>query len=348
VGNNLYVTDTYNHTVRKVAISSDEVTTFAGSVNFSSTDGPAAAATFLFPTGIAADGVNLYVTDDGNRTIRKMVIATGVVSTIAGTAGVTGHVDGTGSAARFGGPYGIATDGINLYVTDATDTVRKIVIASGEVSTLAGVAGTCGRADGVGTAATFCAPAGIATDGANLYVADSGSSTIRKIVLATTVVTTLAGTSGSSPVDGIGTAAQFHTPMGIATDGTNLFVADMLNHAIRKIVIASGAVTTLAGTGPTPGSTDGPAASASFWYPKGITIDSTKTYLYVADSYNNTVRKIVIATGEVTTVAGSARTPGFSDGAGTAAGFNDPEGITAFGGNLYVADTNNHAIREIH
>ena len=161
----------------------------------------------------------------------------------------------------------------------------------------------------------------------------------------TTAVTTLAGYAGlSGSTDDTGTAARFYIPHSITTDGTNLYVADSYNHTIRQIVIATGEVTTLAGTAGSPGSTDGVGAVALFNSPVGITSDGTN--LYVADNYS-TIRQIVIATSVVTTLAGTAGVSGSDDGTGASAQFDYPYGITTNGTNLYVADTNNHTIRQI-
>ena len=200
---------------------------------------------------------------------------------------------------------------------------------TGRTSTLAGTASTFvsgGFTDGTGAAARFFWPEGITTDGMNLYVCDTYNNTIRKIVIATGAVTTLAGTAGGGPfdsmgsigaADGLGAAASFNMPEGITTDGTNLYVTDSGNDTIRKIVIATGAVTTLAGTVGLAGSTDGLGAAANFSYPVGITSD--RTNLYVSDSGNGIIRKVVIATGAVTTLAGTAGPFGSTDGLGAAA-----------------------------
>ncbi len=345
--------DTWNSTIRKIVIATGQVTTLAGAVGTrGSTDGIGAAVSFNYPSGITTDGTNLYVADTGNSTIRKIVIATGQVTTLAGTAGAQGSTDDTGAAASFYGPTGITTDGTNLYVADtANSIIRKIVIATGQVTTLAGTAGTWGTlggsTDGIGAAASFYFPYGITTDGTNLFVADTHNCTIRKIVIATGQVTTLAGTAGTwgGSTDGIGAAASFYGPTDITTDGTNLYVADTGNSIIRKIVIATGQVTTLAGTAGAQGSTDDTGAAASFYGPTGITTDGTN--LFVADTGNSTIRKIVIATGQVTTLAGTAGAQGSTDGTGAAASFYAPEGITTDGTNLYVADTQNYTIRKI-
>jgi sugar lactone lactonase YvrE len=324
------------------------VTTLAGIAGSSgSTDGTGAAVRFNFPFGMTADGTNLYVVDSSNHTIRKIVISTGEVTTLAGTAGYQGSADGTGAAARFYYPYGITTDGTNLYVADSgNNTIRKIVISTGAVTTLAGTAQSVGSSDGNGAVARFNNPFGITTDGTNLYVADSWNHTIRKIVISTGEVTTLAGTAGyQGSTDGTGAAARFYYPYGITTDGTNLYIADTSNCTIRKIVISTGEVTTLAGTAGLGGSTDGTGAAARFYLPYGITTDGTN--LYVADSVNQLIRKIVISTGEVTTLAGTAGASGSADGTGAAARFNYPYGITTDGTNLYVADSGNNTIRKI-
>ena len=259
-------------------------------------------ANFYYPHGITGDGTNLYVADTNNHTIRKIVIAPGVVTTVAGAAGIRGSSNGTGEEAHFYYPYGITSDGTNLYVADTNNhTIRKIVIASGVVTTLAGAAGIKGSADGTGEEASFFWPYGITTDGTNLYVADTFNNTIRKIVIASGVVTTLAGTAGSlGSADGTGATARFNLPGGITSDGTNLYVAETFNNTIRKIVIASGVVTTLAGAAGIKGSEDGTGAEASFFWPYGITTDGTN--LYVTDTSNHTIRKIVIASGVVTTL----------------------------------------------
>ena len=357
VGGNLYVVDTYHHTIRQIEVATGVVTTLAGTAGFLGftegtatggfTDGTGAAARFRYPQGLTTDGTNLYVADTNNHTIRQIVIATGVVTTLAGTAGAFGgSTDGTGAEARFYYPGALTTDGTNLYVADTNNhTIRQIVIATGVVTTLAGRAGASG-ANGTSAEARFYYPQGLTTDGTNLYVADTRNNTISRIVIATGVVTTLAGTAGVvvGSTNGIGAAARFNDPRGLTIDsaGTHLYVADTDNHTIRQIVIATGAVTTLAGTVGAFGSADGTGVAARFYFPGGLTTDGPN--LYVADSYNHTIRQVVIATGVVTTLAGSAS----GDGTGPLGMFSTRIAqITTDGPNLYVADTYNHTIRQV-
>lgn len=262
-GTNLYVVEAGNNAIRKIAISTGAVTTIAGSAGASgSEDGMGLAARFNSPSGITTDGTNLYVTEAENHTVRQIVIATGAVTTIAGSAGASGTADGVGAAARFDTPSGITTDGTNLYVADTFNAaIRKVVIATVAVTTIAGSAVSFGVADGTGTAAKFGLPMGITTDKTNLYVADLLNSNIRRIVIATGAVSTVAGSAGSTGlVDGPGSAARFFFPTGITTDGTNLYVAEPNNNAIRRIVIAAGAVTTVTSSA---GLSDTPAKAAS-------------------------------------------------------------------------------------
>jgi hypothetical protein len=320
------------------------VTRFAGTAGTSgSSNGTGTAASFQNPVGITTDGTNLYVADARNHLIRKIVISTGVVTTVAGT-GSSGSVDGTGTGASLNLPIGITVDETNLYVVEQDNNlIRQIVISTGVVTKVAGT-GSSGSADGTGTSASFNKPVGITTDGTNLYVGDSDNNLIRKIVISTGVVTTLAGTGSSGSVNATGTSASFNTPRGITTDGTNLYVADALNHLIRQIVISTGVVTTLAGTAGTSGSSNGTGTSASFYQPSGITTDGTN--LYVGDGENHLIRQIVISTGVVTTVAGTGSS-GSVDGTGTGASFSRPYAVTTDGTDLYVSEYDNYLIRKI-
>ena len=249
-GTDYYVADINNHAIRKVT-SAGVVSTLAGSAGSSgSTDGTGSAARFFTPKSLVSDSTNLFVTDTSNHTIRKVVIGTGVTTTLAGGVGASGTTDATGTNARFNAPFGIAFDTTDLFVTDTgSHTIRKVT-TGGVVTTLAGTAGTSGATDATGTAAKFNTPSGIVSDGTNLFVADSGNHTIRKVVIATGVVTTMAGTAGTSgSTDGTGAAARFNVPIGLTIDNAgNLYVSDQNYTKIRKIVTATGVVTTISAT----------------------------------------------------------------------------------------------------
>jgi sugar lactone lactonase YvrE len=344
---NVFVADWGNNNIRKIT-PRGVVTTLAGSADQSpgSADGTGAAASFNWPEGVAVDGSgNVFVADSRNNTIRRITPA-GVVTTLAGTAGSWGSADGTGAAARFNGPSGVAVDGAgNVFVADSDNTIRKIT-PTRAVTTFAGTADSTGSSDGTGATARFSSPSGVAVDGAgNVFVADSGNNTIRKITPAG-MVTTLAGAASSGSADGTGAAARFNSPESVAVDGAgNVFVADWGNSTIRKIT-PSGVVTTFAGTAGSYGSADGTGAAASFSFPTGVAVDGSGN-LFVADLGNSTIRKITPA-GVVTTLAGTAGSSGSADGTGAAARFNGPHGVAVDGsGDVFVADTGNNAIRKI-
>jgi sugar lactone lactonase YvrE len=355
---NIFLSDMDGYTIREIT-PGGYVRTIAGLAGHRGTaDGVGSQARFYQPAGIALDRTgNIYVADSGNSTIRK-ITTTGIVTTFAGQAGINGSADGLGPQARFQTPYGIVVDGAgNIYVTDVDKYTIRQITPEGVVTTLAGQSGHLGHgsADGVGTAATFFRPAGITLDGAgNLYVGDGGNGTIRKIT-STGIVTTVAGRAGNfGYTDGVGSDAQFGEPVGVATDGAGtVYVVDAGNNTIRKLA-PNGMVTTLTGPGGSrfAGSNDGAGPNARFDGPTNITIGGDGN-LYVADSGNNTIRKITPA-GVVSTIAGAGSLPGnnssvgSADGIGEGARFNRPYGVAVDSGkNVYVADTGNNTIRRI-
>jgi streptogramin lyase len=323
------------------------VTTLAGSSSAGFVDGTGVIAQFTSPSIIAVDASGtIYVADVFGCAIRKITPA-GVVSTLAGGEG-SDYKDGTGSAAMFVRVGGIAVDANGtVYVTDSLIHVIRKITPEGVVTTFAGTPNIFGYTDGPLASALFAQPQGLAIDAAgNLYVAEPYNHLIRKITPAGEV-TTVAGTQGvSGSLDGTGVNASFNRPYGITVDANgNLYITDNGNHMIRKIS-SEGVVTTLAGT-TTKGGVDGIGSAARFSGPRGISVD-TNGNLYVGEYNNNAIRKIAIATGEVTSFAGVTNAKGYVDAAGSDARFSTPQGV-AVGpdGYIYVADTDNNMIRKI-
>ncbi len=346
-GGVLYVADQSNNCIRKIS-PAGVVTTLAGTAGEDgSDDGTGAAARFDEPNGLVVDASgNVYVADTSNQTIRKVTPA-GVVTTLAGTPGVTGSTDGSGSAALFYYPERITLAGGNLFVTDQSNhTIRKVTLA-GEVTTFAGMAGSEGSTDGTGNAARFFYPVGIISDSSgNLFVGQDGDATLRKITPAG-VVSTVAGSPGDGGyADGTGPAAKFGGLYSICVAANGVMhVADENNDLIRRVTPA-GVVTTFAGSPPTNGSANGTGMAAAFSNPQGMVVN-TAGELLVADTYNNTIRKVT-PTGVVTTYAGTAGSGGPDDGPVASAKFYWPSGLALdVSGNLWVADTLNRTVRRI-
>jgi hypothetical protein len=314
------------------------VATLAGLAgNFGSTNGTGTTARFNTPYHLTYNGANLYVADGTNNVIREINPASGAVTTLA-------TVDGVPNPVNLVYPVGITADGPVLYVSES-NRIRRIVIGSGLTTTIAGT-GAPGFADGPGLSATFNNPMGLTTDGLSLFVADTNNSVIRRIDLFNNTVTTLAGIPGApGAVDGAWNVAKFDNPQGITTDGVNLYVADTSNLKVRKVMIATGQVATLAGDG-VSGSVDNATGTlARFKGPLGITSDGS--HLFVTDGNDMTVRFIDIASTQVGTLAGTTASTGSTDGIGAAARFNGPWGITTNGASLFVSEATNHTIRKI-
>jgi hypothetical protein len=387
VGNYLYFTEPDKHTVRRLDILTGDVTTIAGTAGLTGTaDGFGSKARFNMPQGIETDGTYLYVCDTYNYTIRRITIATGEVDTLAGIAAVEGDDDSGGDALpSFSQPTDLVLAGGFLYVTEhLPGRVRKVSL-DGTVSTFSSAIsypiGICASADTLYVGSAYGAPSDnwihtldIDTGAAGqsyraqrprdmvildgfLYVSrERGSEdpvySIVKIDLASGATTTVAGSDGmSGSTDGSGAEALFTEPYGLALLGGTLYVADAGGaHTIRSIANPADApqVSTVAGVysiAGGPGPVDGHRGEgAMFNLPHNITTDGAN--LYVSDHYNNRVRKIVIATGEVSTLAGDGQAASV-DGLGEAASFTNPTGITTDGRTLYVADHAGAALRRI-
>jgi uncharacterized protein (TIGR03437 family) len=345
---NLYIADRQNNRIRKV--SSGVITTVAGNgtPGFSGDNGPATSAQLYYPSAITVDSAgNLYIDDALNQRIRK--VSNGVVTTVAGngTPGFSGD-NGPATSAQLNNPSGVAVDSAgNLYIADQSNNrIRKV--SNGVITTVAGN-GTLGYGGdgGPATSAQLTNPYGVAVDAAgNLYIADFGSSRIRKV--SNGVITTVAGngTQDFSGDNGPATSAQLDAPRGVAVDSAgNLYIVDYSNHRIRKV--SNGIITTVAGNG-TPGFSgdNGPATSAQLYYPSGIAVDSAGS-LYIGDSNNNRIRKV--SNGVITTVAGNGA-PGFSgdNGPAISSQLNFPCNVAVdSAGNLYIDDDYNYRVRKV-
>jgi sugar lactone lactonase YvrE len=281
------------------------VTTIAGLPGAPGTnDGMNTDARFNRPAGIAIDSAgNLFVAERYNHTIREITPSgtNWVVSTVAGTAGITGQNDGTNTQAQFYLPSGIAIDESNhIYVADTANfTVREIVPIGTNwvVTTIAGTALNFGFADGINFQAQFNYPYGIAVSSSGkLYIADWGNNAIREMTRSGVdwAVGTIAGFSGKpGTADGAGSFAAFNSPTGVAVDSLGaLYVADQNNNSIRKIVPSTPgwSVSTLAGQALHSGSADGIGTNALFKKPWGIAVGAAGA-LFVADYGNSTIRE---------------------------------------------------------
>ena len=405
----VYVADTLNCTIRTIT-TTGVVSTLAGlALNPGTAGGTGNQARFNGPGGIVSDGgANLYVADTGNNAVR-LVTTSGVVTPYSGTPGTSGSLDGFGVSALYNQPTGIAirSDG-TLYVVDSgNNLVRLIQVVNGAISTytLAGLVARSGATD-LPTLTRYSTPAGICVinSGSNLLVSDSTAHVIREVAIDGSSVSTLAGAPGQSgtgtglsgqlngptgvyapsstslvyiadtgnhairtydpsggvqnyaglpgtpgTTDGVSAGlARFNSPKGVFVLNGTVYIADTGNHTIRRVV--SNEVNVFAGAAGVPGSTDNNGIQARFNFPSGITADPNTSFIYVADTNNHTIRQID-GSGNVTTLAGTAGTPGFADGIGTAALFNHPTGISfdsASGSNLlYVTDSDNHTLRVI-
>ena len=341
-----------NVQVEPIPASTYTFGTIAGSANAGSMDGGGTNAEFSGPQGTAVDANdNVYVADTGNSTIRLVAfgITNWVATTIAGAAGTNGSSDGSNSFALFRYPEGITVDNAsNVYVADTgNSTIRMLTLLGTNwvTATIAGGVQTNGSTDGTNRNSRFDYPQGIAVDSkGNLYVADTLNDTIRMITHVgtnwiTSTIAGLAGTAGTN--DGSNSVARFYNPEGITVDDLgNIYVSDTTNHIIRKISLVgtNWVVTTIAGLAGYSGSTDGVNQNSRFDDPGGITVDSAGN-LYVADSGNETIRKIIPAGTNwvVNTIGGLAGVAGYLDGSGTNALFTYPKGISVDPwGNLFI------------
>jgi hypothetical protein len=351
------IADSYNHMVRHIVLSTVSVQPIAGNGDAAgSVDSLSTNSKFNFPCGltISPNSVFALVADSNNNLIRSIVISTVSVSTLAGLALSSGSTNGIGTNAKFNNPFGviISPDGSAAFVTDTINhLIRRIDIATAAVTTFFG--GSGGSANGIGTNGKLNSPRGISlsSDGVFALIADSSNHLIRSLVLSTASMTTLAGVATSSgATNGIGTNAKLYYPTAISISPNGLFalITEPNYSQIRLIVISTASVSVLTG-GVSSGTSDGIGTNAQFYLPYGVAISSDGLSALVADTYNQLIRRIIISTASVITMAGTG-TAGFSDGFGTNSKFQNPYGVCVFPNNdiALIADSTNSMIRMIN
>ncbi len=312
-------------------------------------DATGARARFDDPRGIDYDPASdsLYVADFGNAVIRRVNVATRMVTTLAGSVGRNDYQDGAGVGAHFRAPEAIALVGPNAIGVGDEGSLRIVTAEDREVRTLAGLPPRSGEEDGQGPSGRLNAPEGMAwVSPTEVAVADCGNGAVRLVDVSTRGLTTFAGRAGDRGFyDETGRDARFECPTAVAYDGGDwLFVADRDSRAIRAVAVKSRAVRTVAGKPAQCGNGDGPLDRATFCNPSGIAFVPPAS-LFVTDAATHTLRKIDLVAHEVSTVVGSAFDAGNADGSGLAARLHAPRGIAAVGDVLYIADAENDALR---
>jgi hypothetical protein len=307
------------------------------------------ASTLAFPGKVLADeaGNRLFIADS---THHRIIVATldGAVQRIIGS-GQPGHADGDATTARFLRPQGLALAGDRLYVADTENhLIRAVDLATGAVSTVAGTGrqARAVRAMAPALEADLSSPWDLTVLDGVLYIAMAGLHQLWTLDLDNGMIGPFAGSGREGIHDGRRGQAWLAQPSGITNDGVRLYFVDSETSAVRMIDVlggGAGGVHTIVGKGLFDfGDVDGIGERVRLQHPLGLCTYSD--VLYIADSYNHKIKEVRPRTGAVQTVFGTGE-PGHEDGPGIFASFNEPGGVSAAANRLYIADTNNHAIR---
>jgi trimeric autotransporter adhesin len=358
---NIFIADSRGDRVRKIDARTGIITSAIGTgVNgFSGDNGQANNARLSFPIGVAIDSFdNLYIADSGNSRIRKVNLKTNIITTVAGSSrsGFSGD-GGPATLASLGFVNQVNVDSLgNIFIVDnsldpeANARIRRVDIRTGVITTVAGNSDFRFNGDNIPALSASIDPFDVEIDQAgNIFFADLANHRIRRVDAQTAIITTVAG-NGISAFNGDGglaTNASLSAPNGIALDGMgNLIIADQLNNRIRKVDARTGIITTIAGSELPIGDND-LAIKANVGDPFSVVVESSGNIL-ISDSGNRRVRRVNIANGSITTIAGNG-TLGFSgdNGPATQASFAPNTIAQDSNGNIFIVDPVFHVVRRI-
>lgn len=359
---NVYVADTINHRVRKIAAGSGLISTVAGTgvAGFSGDDGAATNAWLRAPRDVAVNAAgDLFIADTDNHRIRRVAAGTGIISTVVGSGGGTPAFSGDGGVAtnaRLAAPVGVALDAAgNIYVADTgNQRIRRVAAGTNIITTLAGTGTTGYNGDGIAaTNADLNSPSAVAIDGAGqVYIADRLNHRIRRID-GQGVIRTVAGTGFAGFVgEGVlATSANLNSPVGVAVDAAgDVFVADAENMRVRKLVVSTGRLYTVSGSGDVLfGGDGGSATAAQLFLPIDVTVDASGS-LYIADNSNHRIRRVTppAPTPALTTIAGNGQDQYNGEGPALTVQLNFPRNLALdAAGNLYLSEFEGQRVRRI-
>jgi sugar lactone lactonase YvrE len=357
---NIFIADSSNQRIRKVAAATGNIQTVAGNgtIGFSGDGAPAASAALNNPSDVRVDGAgNIFIADYDNSRVREVVASTGNIQTVAGngTYGYSGD-GGPATSAQLNGPRSVTVDGSgNVFIADIGNSrIREVVASTGTIQTVAGN-GTDGSSGdgGPATSAQLFGPAGVAVDDfGNIFIADQDNNRIREVVAATGNIRTVAGNGDATygADGGPATGAALNLPGGVFVDTVgNVIIADTANNRVREVPAATRNIQTVAGNGTISfGGDGGPATSAQLNHPQSVFADGSGN-IFITDTSNQRIRKVAAATGNIQTVAGNGSI-GFSGNGGPAASalLDNPSDVRVDGaGNIFIADHDNNRVRQV-